>query len=152
MVLYVGCVILTSEPMVRAANNAAKVQKRLAAAFAQDQDRQKLFRDDEAIRAEKAMADGAMERLEQQTNQDLQRKMNQRGAADPQDLLKKANGEYERKRIQYALKMQAAVEAYKGLDKPNAKTEAERDVAESRVQSRELRKQAGQEGLGIKNP
>ncbi len=38
------------------------------------------------------------------------------------------------------------------LDKPNAKTEAERDVAESRVQSRELRKQAGQEGLGIKNP
>lgn len=152
MVLYVGCVILTSEPMIRAANNAAKVQKRLAAVFAQDQDRQKLFRDDEAIRAEKAMSDGAMERLEQQTNQDLQRKMNQRGAADPQDLLKKANGEYERKRIQYALKLQAAVEADKGLDKPNAKTEAERDVAESRVQSRELRKQAGQEGLGIKNP
>lgn len=48
-----------------------------------DTERQKLFRDDEAIRAEKTMSDGAMERLEQQTNQDLQRKMNQRGAADP---------------------------------------------------------------------
>ena len=64
-----------------------------------------------------------MERLEQQTNHYLQRKMNQRGATDAQDLLSKANGEYERKRIEYALKLQAAVAAYKGLDKPTAGAE-----------------------------
>ena len=135
--------------MVRAANNAAKVQKRLASAFAQDQERQKLLRDNEAVRAEKHLSDDAMERLEQQTNHYLQRKMNQRGATDAQDLLSKANGEYERKRIEYALKLQAAVAAYKGLGKPTAG--AERAVVETRIQSRELRKQASEEGIGIKN-
>ena len=135
--------------MVRAANNAAKVQKRLASAFAQDQERQKLLRDNEAVRAEKHLSDDAMERLEQQTNHYLQRKMNQRGATDAQDLLSKVNGEYARKRIEYALKLQAAVAAYKGLDKPTAG--AERAVVETRIQSRELRKQASEEGIGIKN-
>lgn len=44
---------------------------------------------------------------------------------------------------------QAAVAAYKGLDKPTAG--AERAVVETLIQSRELRKQASEEGIGIKN-
>ncbi|MBR6378073.1 MAG: hypothetical protein IKS05_09985 [Oscillospiraceae bacterium] len=138
--------------MVRAANNAAKVQKRLAAAFNNDQDRQKLFRDNQTVQAEKLLSDEAMERLEQQTNHYLQRKMNQRGAADAEDLLRKASGEYERKRIRYALKVQAAVQNYKQLDKLSTEAQkTERAAAESRIQSREQRKQAPQEGVEIQN-
>ena len=136
--------------MVRAANNAAKLQKRLTAVFQADQSREKLLRDDQAVREEKALSDQAMDRLEQQTERYLQRKMNQRGAADTADLLKKANGAYERKRIEYALKMQEAVRNYRQLDNPNAeKTQEERKAVEARLESRKLREQLGGDGIGI---
>lgn len=139
--------------MVRAASAAAKVQDRLAKTFARDLDRQKLLRDDEAVHAEKLLSDNAMELLERQTNQYLQRKMTQRRAVDHQDLLAKANGEYERKRIAYALKMHEAVQTYKRLDNPAAKEEqAERNIVETRIQSKEQRKQAPEEGIGVRNP
>ena len=138
--------------MVRAASAAAKIQDRLAKTFARNPDRQKLLRDDEAVQAEKLLSDNAMELLERQTNQYLQRKMTQRGAVDHQDLLEKANGEYERKRIEYALKMHDAVQTYKRLDDPSAKEEqTERNIVETRIQAKEQRKQAAEEGIGAKN-
>ena len=86
----------------------------------------------------------------QQTIRYLQRKMNLRGAADARDLLRKANGESARKRMEYALKLQATVERYKRPDKPSANAElAEREVVEARIQSKELRNRASEEGFGI---
>lgn len=61
---YTGCWRRSSgafRDMVRAANNAAKVQKRLSAAFAQDRDRQKLLRDNQAVQAEKRLSASSKE-------------------------------------------------------------------------------------------
>ena len=109
--------------MVRAAEQASKVQKRLAKTFSREVDRQKLLRDDEAVRAEKELSDATMRNLENQTDKYLARKMRQRHVDNVRDLLERANGPYERQRIQYALDMKKAVDTYRRLDDPSAEAE-----------------------------
>ena len=132
--------------MVRAAEQASKVQKRLAKTFAREVDRQKLLRDDNAVRAEKELSDATMRNLEIQVSKYLARKMHQRRVDNVQDLLTRANGPYERQRIQYALEMKKAVNTYKNLDDPNAQTEHQEKLdVQNRLETQAKRKEIQQE-------
>lgn len=128
--------------MVRAAEQAAKVQKRLAKTFSREVDRQKLLRDDEAVQVEKELSDTTMRNLETQTDKYLARKMRQRNVENVRDLLTRANGPYERQRIQYALEMKKAVETYKRLDDPKAEAERqEKQDVQNRLETQAKRKE-----------
>ena len=132
--------------MVRAAENASKVQKRLARTFSQEVSRQKLFRDDERVRAEKALADETMRHLEEQTKRYLERKMRQRGVDNYAALVEHANGEYERKRILYALDIHKAVDTYKRLDDPDAVEEQQQKMdVKTRLEAQQKRQAQAQD-------
>ena len=81
------------------------------------------LRDDEAVRAGKELSDATMRNLKNQIDKYLARKMRQRHVDNVRDLLERANGPYERQRIQYALDMKKAVDTYRRLDDPNAEAE-----------------------------
>ena len=131
--------------MVRAAEKAAKIQKRLAKTFSREVDRQKLLRDDERVRAEKELSDTTMQNLETQVNKYLARKMRQRHTDNENDLLTRANGPYEKQRILYALEMKKAVETYKKLDDPSASAEHQEKLdVENRLQTQKKRQEAAQ--------
>ena len=132
--------------MVRAAENAARVQKRLAQTFSREVNRQKLLRDDQRVLAEKELADETMRNLEAQTTRYLQRKMNQRGVDNVDALLDRANGEYERNRIDYALKLRKAVNTYKRLDNPEAKEEQQQKLdVKTRLEAQQKRQALAQD-------
>ena len=140
--------------MVRAAADAAKLQKDLTQRLSKSGDRERLLREDQSVAKEKHKADTAMTRLSTEVDKYLARKRTQRGVSD-EALLENAKNDYEKKRIQFALDLKKACKNYRELNDPQAAKEAgEKQTAKTLLETAKNRETArkSQQAAAPKGP
>ena len=96
-------------------------------------DREALDRNDPRVRAELEKADRAIEKARKATDAYLQRKMNEKHLNDPSQLSAHAKHDYERKRMEHALRIRDTIREYDKLRNPDLEKDQSAQAAREQL-------------------